>query len=153
MNNLKESQKQEALRRMDALGLGFKHSKEVFKESEKLTLVPMDLKDVNFSVILDENDECCKKAREWEKETGNLIYYIIRNRLSFGICYTYLYVSKYQEDWEMDFSDVKEASYKDDNGIPVKTPIAYVYNEADDTCSEYGSVGIVLFGDCLLRVA
>ena len=87
-------------------------------------------------------DEEKQMIREWEDTTGNIAYHIIKNRLEFGLCYSILYVSKYQDEWESDVYDLKEGY-----------PIAYVMNVDDDFCSEYGSIGIKPFFGGLLRTA
>lgn len=78
---------------------------------------------------LDEEEE--KMVREWEKETGNIVYHLILNHTTMGTQYSFLYVSKYAEEWEMDNEDLK-AGY----------PIVYVKNTTDDFMSEFGSIEI-----------
>lgn len=78
---------------------------------------------------LDDNER--KMVEEWEAETGNLVYHVIKNHMEFGLCYSFLYVSTHTEEWVSD-NEYLEEGY----------PIAYVKNVDDDTCSEYGSIGI-----------
>ena len=72
-----------------------------------------------------------EKVREWEKETGGVIYHIIRNTFSYGICYSYLYVSKYTEEWEMARTSLM-SNY----------PFVYVENYTTPEYSEYGQIHI-----------
>lgn len=39
-------------------------------------------------------------VREWEKETGNMVYHVIKDNTEIGLLYTFLYVSDDTEDWE-----------------------------------------------------
>ena len=82
------------------------------------------------------NDEEEQMVRAWEDETGNIVYHVIKNNMEFGLCYSFLYVSKYEEEWEGDNEDLNEGY-----------PLAYVKNVDDEFCSEYGCIGIKpLFG-------
>ena len=56
--------------------------------------------------------------------------------------YSYLYVSKYKEEWEMDVNDLGEGY-----------PVVYVENLEDPECSEFGSIRIFPNGDGLIRIA
>lgn len=70
-------------------------------------------------------------VRNWERKTGNIVYHVIKNNLEFGICYSFLYVSKHEDEWERDNNDIAEGY-----------AFVYVYNSTDEMCSEYGSIGI-----------
>ena len=89
---------------------------------------------------LDEAEE--KLIREWEENSGNMVYHVIKNRMVFGLCYSLMYVSKHTEEWEMDNEDL-ETGY----------PLVYVLNADDDMCSEYGSIGIKPMVGGVLRTA
>ena len=45
--------------------------------------------------------------------------------------YNFLYVSDYQEEWEMDQNDIKEGY-----------ALVYVWNKTIDYCSEFGSIAV-----------
>lgn len=81
-------------------------------------------------------------VRNWEKETGNVVYHVIKNNLEFGLCYSFLYVSKYPEDWDRDDYDI-------DDGVV----FAYVRNATDEYCSEYGLICIKPCFGGVLRTA
>ena len=85
----------------------------------------------DYAVLYYLNSEEYKMVREWEKQTDSVVYHVIKTHMSFGLCYSYLYVSKYQEEWEMDKHFLKELC-----------PLVYVKNVDDECCSEYGSIGI-----------
>ena len=77
------------------------------------------------------NDDEQKMIEEWEQETGNVVYHVIKNNTQFGLCYSFLYVSSDPEEWLMDNADLEEGY-----------PFVYVKNVTDDWCSEYGRIGI-----------
>lgn len=71
-----------------------------------------------------------------EKQWGVLVYLAIADSWS----YSYLYVSKYKEEWELDVNDLGEGY-----------PVAYVENLGDPESSEFGSIHIVRNGDGFIR--
>jgi len=77
------------------------------------------------------NDEQQKLVKDWEEENECIVYHVIHDFTNFGEMLTFLYVSKYKEEWEMDREDLK-AGY----------PLAYVMNLTMPDCSEFGSVGV-----------
>ena len=72
-----------------------------------------------------------KIVDEFEKKYGALVYHMIHNQFEFGECYTILYVSKYEEEWQEDLEDVS-------NGYAM----SYVKNIDAPECSEFGTVAI-----------
>lgn len=119
-----EEMKNEALARMAILRMLPQPIRE-FKEEGKLNLS----ENGGFLYWLDEEQE--RMVRDWEKETGNLVYHVVRSFTNFGEMLTLLYVSKYKEEWEMDIADLKDG-----------VPFCYVYNKDMPDCSEYGGVAI-----------
>lgn len=83
-------------------------------------------------------EEMMDDLRQLEKENGLLVYLVIADSWS----YSYLYVSKYKEEWEMDIIDLGEGY-----------PVVYVENLEDPECSEFGSIRIFPNGDGLIRIA
>ena len=81
-------------------------------------------------------------VREWEKETGSVVYHVIENQMEFGHCYSHLYVSKYQEEWEMD-NEMLERNL----------PFVYVENKDFEWCSEFGSIEIKPVAGGVLRLS
>jgi hypothetical protein len=86
--------------------------------------------------------ELLKKIREFEAETGSIVYAVTHEMFWFGECYTFLVVSKYEEEYEMTLEGVK-------NGYA----FSYVWNKSDEMCSEFGDVGIRSFGGGIARIA
>lgn len=87
-------------------------------------------------------DEEKNLVKTWEKETGNLVYHVIRNKMEFGLCYSLLYVSQHVDEWAYDNEDLTEGF-----------PFVYVINVDDIGCSEYGRIGVKNFFGGLLRTA
>ena len=63
---------------------------------------------------------------------GCLVYYVTHERTYFGECYSFLYVSKYSEDWPI--QSVKSVG---DKSFIVH---AYVWNVTMEHNSEFGSI-------------
>ena len=82
------------------------------------------------------------KIKEWEAETGNLVYAATHEILEFGECYSFLFVSQNSEDEE-------EKIDQEDN---IYYPFVYVWNKDYDFCSEYGSICVKSFGGGLKRI-
>ena len=83
-------------------------------------------------------EEMMDDLRQLEKEHGLLVYLVIADSWS----YSYLYVSKYKEEWDMDVNDLGEGY-----------PVVYVENLEDPECSEFGSIRIFPNGDGFIRIA
>ena len=114
----------EALHRMKKLKL---HENVIRDFTEKGNLNLSEICGILF--WLDEREE--KLVRNWEKLTGSMVYHVIKSQHEFGLCYSFLYVSAYPDEWEYDRENL-DAGY----------PIAYVHNDTFEFLSEYGSIGI-----------
>jgi hypothetical protein len=86
--------------------------------------------------------ELLNKIKEFEEETGSLVYAVTHEILEFGECYSFLIVSKYDEEWEMTLEEVKDGY-----------AFAYVWNKDAEWCSEYGTIGVKSFGGGIARTA
>ena len=71
-----------------------------------------------------------RKMRAIEKEYGCTVYAITHEFMIFGECYSFLFVSKYKEEWETLIRSNKNRH----------SAFAYVWNKSDDWCSELGDV-------------
>lgn len=133
----KEKQREEAVRRMQMMGLmsnvikDFKQGRLNFSEG------------VGFLYWIDESteNELLKRVRDFEKEHDAVVYHVIHNRTNFGELYSFLYVSQYDEEWEYDDEDIK-AGYA----------VAYVENINYPDCSEFGSISFQPANGGLMRV-
>ena len=126
MNISREIKKEEAIRRMKALDL-YKPYIESFIKRDEIFMSEMTGGVYEFS----SNTELVNKVREFEDEHETLVYHVIRTFTEFGELYNFLYVSDYEEEWEMDNADIKDGY-----------ALAYVWNKDDEWCSEFGSIGV-----------
>ena len=83
------------------------------------------------------------KMRSIEAQFGCTVYAITHEFTEFGECYSFLYVSKYEEDWE----------YMATNDNGTFYAFAYVWNKTYEDFSELGTIGIKSFGGGITRVA
>ncbi len=120
----REEQKQEALKRMKLLNF---HPAVIdeFVQQDKLNLSEFG----GFLYWLDESQQ--RAVEEFEREYNALVYHVIHSFAEFGELLTFLYVSSYPEEWDMDMHSLQSGM-----------PIAYVKNLSQDCFSEFGSVGI-----------
>jgi hypothetical protein len=132
---LKEKQKVEALKRMEMLELHENVINE-FTAEGKLNLSEYG------GLLYWLNDEQTSIIKEFEEESGNLVYHVLHNHTEFGEMYTMLYVSKHEEEWQLDIEDIENDMC-----------CAYVKNVDDDWCSEYGYVRFKKSIGGLIRVA
>lgn len=117
-----EKQKREALERMKLLNI---HDDVVndFTKSQKLYRSEL------MGILYWLNSKEQEIIKKWEEETGHLAYHVILTYTNFGRLLSILFVSKYEEDWEMEKECIKN-----------NTLIAYVKNLDDDFLSECGSI-------------
>ena len=87
--------------------------------------------------------ELLKKIKEFEKETGSLVYAVTHEIFEFGECYSFLCVSKYEEDWDYSIETTPYASHV----------WSYVWNKDAEYCSEYGTIQVKSFGGGVARIA
>lgn len=132
MNLLKEKQMAEAIKRMKALGLYPAVIKE-FEEDGKLNLSEYN------GILFHLNDDEKEMIKTWEQDEC-LVYHVIKSKTSFGLLYSLLYVSDTEEEWEMDFEDIKE-----------HCPFVYVVNKTVPEYSEFGSITILPKNGGLVR--
>lgn len=132
---MKELMREEALKRMKFLNMHENVISE-FKREGKLN------KTVTKGILYWLSEEEMEMVKAWEEETGNVVFHVMENKFEFGHCYSFLYISKYQEEWEMDMELMKD-----------NICYAYVKNVDDEICSEYGTVGILPIFGGVIRVA
>ena len=83
-----------------------------------------------------------KKMLEIENEYNCTIYAITHEYASFGECYSFLYVSRYKNEWS--------TSLVTEEGVHYAT--AYVWNKSFEEFSEFGTIGVKSFGGGITRV-
>lgn len=136
MNVSMEIKKAEALKRMKALGI----FNETIKQFEKEDLVSCSEPPMGANFWLYDEQKAMVDA--FEKENNALVYFVIRSYTQFGKLDTLLFVSDYQDEWEMDNDAIKDGF-----------PFAYVYNYDIPEFSEFGSVGVEQRFGGLIRIA
>ena len=124
MNVSIEKKKQEAINRMKALGI-FAETIKQFKGGQVSYSEPP----LGANYWLNEEQE--KIVKDFEEEHNALVYVVVRSYTEFGKLDAFLYVSDYEEEWEMDIEDIYDGY-----------ALAYVYNYDDPYCSEIGSIAV-----------
>lgn len=127
MNISREEKKIEAIKRMKAWGI----FAPIIKQFEKEDLVSESAPPLGACFWL--NDEQLARVREFEEKNNALVYHVIHSYTNIGEMESYLFVSDYPEEWEMDRQDIGEGSQ-----------LVYVVNKDMPDCSEFGSIGIAL---------
>lgn len=123
MNVPLENKKQEAIQRMQVLGI-YPQTIRDFKDGQISYSEP-----TGIIYWLDKEQE--KIVKEFEEEHNALVYFGIRSYTKFGQLDAFLYVSDYAEEWEMDHDDISDGY-----------AVAYVYNYDAPYFSEIGSIAI-----------
>lgn len=91
----------------------------------------------------EQESEVLNRIKEFEAETGSLVYAVTHEKFEFGECYSFLCISKYEKDWDYSVENTPQGSYV----------FSYVWNKDDDMCSEYGTIVVVSFGGGIKRIA
>lgn len=136
----REIKKVEAINRMKELRL-FAPCIKAFKNRDEVQLSELTGGLYEFS----SNKELTAKVQKFEKENNALVYHVIHTPMRLDgeamDMYNFLYVSDYQEEWEVDNADIKEGYV-----------FAYVWNKTIDYFSEFGSIAVKgMFGG-LVRI-
>lgn len=95
-----------------------------------------------YYITEDQEPELLKKIREFEAEYGSIVYAVTHEMYEFGECYSFLIVSKYEEEWGETLEEVKDGY-----------AFSYVWNKDDEWCSEFGTVFVRSFGGGIARVS
>ena len=127
-------QKQQAIKQMEVLDI-YKPYIKAFKDKGVITLFE------NYGGFYIEESELLTKIKEFEQEYDAVVYAVTHELTHFGELYDFLYVSKYEEEWEMAMEEL-QLGYAN----------AYVWNKSDDWCSEFGSIAVRSFGGGIKRV-
>lgn len=117
--------------------------KPYIKAFEKNGTVTLFERFGGYYITEDQEPELLNKIKEFEAETGSLVYAVTHEMFEFGECYSFLCVSKYKEDWDLTLEVGAYDSYV----------WSYVWNKTVDWCSEYGTIGVKSFGGGIARTA
>ena len=119
----KEQRKDEAIKRMKLLKMNSNVIRE-FNREDKLNLS----EGVGHLYWLDEKQ--LKEVDKFEENHPDCTpFHVVRSFTNFGEMLAILFVSKHDEEWELDLEDLKEGYV-----------LAYVVNLNAPDCSEMGSV-------------
>lgn len=121
----REEKKQEAVRRMLALGI----YNETIKQFEKDDFV--SISEPPFGAFYWVEGKELEELRAWEKEHDALVYLVVRSYTEFGKMDAYLYVSDHREEWKSDMDSLKCGE-----------TIAFVVNRDAPDFSELGYIGV-----------
>ena len=132
------TQKEVAIECMKALDI----YKPYIRKFEKDGTVTLFERFGGYYIDEDQEPELLKKIKEFEAEYGSIVYAVTHEIFWFGECYTFLIVSKYEEEWAMTLEEVKDGY-----------AFSYVWNKSDEICSEFGTVAVRSFGGGIKRVS
>lgn len=135
MNITREIKKEEAIKRMKALDI-IDDAMNQFK-NEDIIMVS----EPPFGALYWLDDEEKEMVEEFEEEYDALVYMVVRSFTNFGKMDSLLYVSDYEEEWEMDNADINDGYV-----------MSYVINHDMPDCSEFGSIAIRSVCGGLLRI-
>lgn len=127
MNITREEKKVEALERMKKFGY-WGPAREAFRRQDKVFV-----NEPPSGAVYDLNEREKAEVEAFEKQYNALVYIVIRTPMWFGLCDSYLYVSDYKEEWEMDNDDIEHGYV-----------MAYVLNHDAPECSEFGTICVKL---------
>lgn len=131
----KEQMKIEAIERMQLLDL----YSSVIQDFEKEDIV--NLSDYG-GMLYWLNDNQKELVKKFEEKYDYLVYHVIHNYTEFGELLALLYVSHDEVEWDYDKDDIKHGY-----------AMSYVINIDDNSCSEFGSIGIKPQFGGLIRTA
>lgn len=137
MNISREAKKAEAIKRMNVLKI-FDTAIRMFEKDD----VVMCSEPTGALFFLDEEQK--KLVSEFENENNCLVYLVVRGYTLFGKMDSYLFVSDFDEEWEMDNDDIAELA-------PI--PMTYTYNYDCPDFSEFGHIGVLPLCGGLKRVS
>lgn len=132
------------------------HNKQVKEAIKRLNLLKIDsrvvesfvedhvvlMSDIGDEIICELDEHEKELILKWEKNTGNVVYHVIKDFSLKGLFYCIFYVSQYEEEWDMDIRYLEQ-----------QNPIIYVMNMITEEYSEYGSILFKEKDGVLLRTA
>lgn len=129
------NKKAEAIKRMKAMGI----FKDAIKQFEEDDIVMISEPPIGGLYWL--NDEQKRVVKSFENEYGGLVYLVVRSYTNIGTMDHLFYVSKHEDEWEMDNDDIAE-----------NYACVYVINHDMPECSEFGTIAWKNVGGGILRV-
>ena len=105
--NLKELQKAEAVKRMKMLKLDNSVIKEFLQDGK---VFYSERQNNIFQAVLyyvSNDEQLARKVKDFEEEYNALVYHVQLTHTVYGEMYSFLYVSKSQDEWELDIDDLE----------------------------------------------
>lgn len=105
--NLKELQKAEAVKRMKMLKLDKSVIKEFLQDGK---IFYSERQNNIFQAVLyyvSNDEQLVQKVKDFEEEYNALVYHAQLTHTVYGKMYSFLYVSKSQDEWELDIDDLE----------------------------------------------
>ena len=112
------------------------------KKFEKDGIITLFERYGGYYIDKDNEPELLAKIKEFEAEYECIVYAVTHEMFWFGECYSFLIVSKYEEEWEMTLREAAQGY-----------AFSYVWNKSDEICSEFGTIGLKSFGGGIARIA
>lgn len=137
-NITKEEFKAEAIRRMEKLHFD---PFIIYDFKESGTLYCSEIKP-SIGIMSNLFPELKDKVKWLEEKYHGMVYHVIRTETPIGEMYSFLYISPYREDWEVDERCIS------DNIV-----FSYVWNKTWDDGSEFGTIQVANIDGLLLRTA
>lgn len=131
----REMKKEEAIKRMKALGIIDDTIKQ-FKNDDVVMVTEPPLGGLYWC-----SDEEKEMVRKFEEEHNALVYMVVRAFTQFGKMDSLLYVSDWQEEWEYENEDLKDGYV-----------MSYTINHDMPDCSEFGSIAVKPMFGGLIRI-
>ena len=131
----KTEMKNEAINRMSLMGIQ-KSVINRFRQNNKIFV-----SEPPFGRLYDPSEILKQQIKEFEEKYNALVYMVVKAYTQFGILDSLLYVSQYQEEWEMDQADIK-----------VNYVMTYTINQTDPVCSEFGSICYKTIHGSVIRI-
>lgn len=126
-------QKQEAIKRMQKLGLSEDAIKRFDKDNRLMCSDEGNLKEVPENIL--------EMINAWEKKYKNMVYHVIHSHIYGCETYECLSVSKYPEDWNYESGRVDE-----------NWPMSHSINLTIPAFSESGTILVENYKGTLMRV-
>lgn len=136
MNITREIKKQKAIELMQKLGI-YKPYIQGFEKEDKVCFF-----ECFGGFWAYQEPELDRKIKEFEEQHDCLVYAVTHEYLEFGECYSFLYVSDYEEEWDYLLEELGPYKF---------TACAYVWNRDVEYCSEFGCIGVHCFGGGIRR--
>lgn len=131
----REMKKEEAIKRMKALGIIDDAIKQ-FKNDDVIMVTEPPLGGLYWC-----SDEEKEMVRKFEEEHNALVYMVVRAFTQFGKMDSLLYVSDWQEEWEYENEDLRDGY-----------AMSYTINHDMPDCSEFGSIAVKPMFGGLIRI-